>query len=109
MAPSVNDSSPAMAMRATQARRSTGNRSPTSVTCPARTATEGLDVSTPGDSAPPSNQSLIAGRYLTSESIRNIGRYIAITITPTMQPTRIIINGSTIDVSDWIAASTSSS
>jgi hypothetical protein len=50
-----------------------------------------------------------AARYLTSESILNIGRYIAITMTPTMQPTRIIISGSTIDVSDWIAASTSSS
>jgi hypothetical protein len=47
--------------------------------------------------------------YLTSESMRNIGRYIAITMTPTMQPTRIIIRGSMIDVSDWIAASTSSS
>ena len=48
-------------------------------------------------------------RYLTSESILNIGKYIAITMTPTISPTRIIINGSTIDVSDWIAASTSSS
>ena len=47
--------------------------------------------------------------YLTSESILNIGKYIAITMTPTISPTRIIINGSTIDVSDWIAASTSSS
>jgi hypothetical protein len=47
--------------------------------------------------------------YLTSESMRNIGRYIAITMTPTMQPTRIIISGSMIEVSDWIAASTSSS
>jgi hypothetical protein len=47
--------------------------------------------------------------YLTSESILNIGRYIAITMTPTIIPTRIIISGSTIDVSDWIAASTSSS
>jgi hypothetical protein len=63
-------------------------------------------------SAKPARSSIrtaAAGRYLTSESMRNIGRYIAMTMTPTMQPTRIIINGSTIDVSDWIAASTSSS
>src|SRR6185312_6757720 len=50
-----------------------------------------------------------ARRYLTSESILNIGKYIAITMTPTIKPTRIIISGSTIEVSDWIAASTSSS
>jgi hypothetical protein len=49
------------------------------------------------------------GSYLTSESILNIGRYIAITMTPTMAPTRIIISGSTMDVRDWMAASTSSS
>ena len=48
-------------------------------------------------------------RYLTRLSILNIGRYMAITMTPTIIPTRIIIRGSTIDVSDWIAASTSSS
>ena len=48
-------------------------------------------------------------RYLTRLSILNIGRYIAMTMTPTIRPTRIIISGSTIDVSDWIAASTSSS
>jgi arsenical pump membrane protein len=38
--------------------------------------------------------------YLTSVSILNIGRYIAMTMTPTISPTRIIISGSTIDVSD---------
>jgi hypothetical protein len=47
--------------------------------------------------------------YLTSESILNIGRYIEITITPTMAPTMIIISGSMIDVSVEIAESTSSS
>jgi hypothetical protein len=47
--------------------------------------------------------------YLTRLSILNIGRYIAMTMTPTISPTRIIISGSTMDVSDWIAASTSSS
>src|SRR5919204_1855531 len=41
--------------------------------------------------------------YLTSESILNIGRDIAITMTPTMQPTMIIISGSTMDVSELIA------
>jgi hypothetical protein len=38
--------------------------------------------------------------YFTSVSILNIGRYIAMTMTPTISPTRIIISGSTIDVSD---------
>ena len=45
----------------------------------------------------------------TSLSILNIGRYIEMTITPTMQPTPIIISGSMIEVSDETAASTSSS
>src|SRR5581483_4228314 len=48
-------------------------------------------------------------RYLTRLSILNIGRYIAITMMPTMMPTPIIISGSMIDVSAAIAASTSSS
>ena len=42
----------------------------------------------------------LARRYLTSVSILNIGMYIAMMITPTMQPTPIIMIGSTIDVSD---------
>src|SRR5947209_1767884 len=46
-------------------------------------------------------------RYFTSVSSLNIGRYIEMMITPTMQPTAIIITGSMIDVSDWMAASTS--
>ena len=50
-----------------------------------------------------------SSRYLTSVSILNIGRYIEITITPTMQPTPIIMIGSTIEVSDAIEVSTSSS
>jgi hypothetical protein len=48
-------------------------------------------------------------RYLTSESILNIGRYIEMMITPTMQPTPIIISGSMIEVNEEIDASTSSS
>jgi hypothetical protein len=32
-------------------------------------------------------------RHFTSESILNMGRYIEMTITPTIIPTRIIING----------------
>ena len=47
--------------------------------------------------------------YLMSVSILNIGRYIAITIVPTMIPTKIIRIGSMIDVSDWMLESTSSS
>jgi len=39
----------------------------------------------------------------------NIGRYIEMTTTPTMSPTPSIMIGSTIEVSDWIEASTSSS
>ena len=48
-------------------------------------------------------------RYLTSESSLNIGRYMLMMITPTMQPTPTIIIGSMIEVSAWIDASTSSS
>jgi hypothetical protein len=49
------------------------------------------------------------GGYWSSVSILNIGRYMAMMITPTIRPTRIIISGSMIEVSDWIEASTSSS
>ena len=49
------------------------------------------------------------GGYLMSVSILNIGRYMAITIVPTMKPTPIIRMGSMIEVSDWMLASTSSS
>jgi hypothetical protein len=48
-------------------------------------------------------------RYFTSVSILNIGMYIAMMITPTMQPTPIIMIGSMMDVSDATDASTSSS
>jgi len=48
-------------------------------------------------------------RYLISVSILNIGRYMLMMITPTIRPTPIIISGSMMEVSDWIAASTSSS
>ena len=48
-------------------------------------------------------------RYLTSVSILNIGRYIEMMMMPTMMPTPIIMIGSTIEVSDCTAASTSSS
>ena len=47
--------------------------------------------------------------YLISVSILNIGRYIEMMITPTIMPTPIIMIGSMIEVSDWMAASTSSS
>ena len=47
--------------------------------------------------------------YWTSWSILNIGRYIEMTMTPTMAPTMIIISGSMIEVSVEIAESTSSS
>jgi hypothetical protein len=47
--------------------------------------------------------------YLTRVSILNIGKYIAMMITPTISPTPIIISGSMIEVSDVIDASTSSS
>ena len=47
--------------------------------------------------------------YLTSVSILNIGRYIEMMMMPTMTPTPIIMIGSTIDVSDCTAESTSSS
>jgi len=50
-----------------------------------------------------------APRYLTSVSILNIGRYIEMMMMPTMTPTPIIMIGSTIDVSDCTAESTSSS
>jgi hypothetical protein len=47
--------------------------------------------------------------YWMRLSILNIGRYIEMMITPTTMPTAIIISGSMIDVSVWIAVSTSSS
>ncbi len=47
--------------------------------------------------------------YSISVSILNIGRYIAMMITPTIAPTAIIMRGSMIEVSALIAASTSSS
>jgi hypothetical protein len=47
--------------------------------------------------------------YSIRVSILNIGRYIAITMTPTIIPTPIIMIGSMIEVSAWIEASTSSS
>jgi hypothetical protein len=50
-----------------------------------------------------------AGRYWTSCRSLNIGRYMAMMITPTIAPTPSIIRGSTIEVSAWIDVSTSSS
>jgi hypothetical protein len=47
--------------------------------------------------------------YLISVRSLNIGRYMEITIVPTMAPTPIIRIGSMIEVSDWMLASTSSS
>ena len=49
------------------------------------------------------------GGYWISVSSLNIGRYIAMMITPTTQPTAIIIRGSMIDVRLAMAESTSSS
>ena len=82
----------------------------------------------PAHSAPHSNQTPPSGKpptgqparerksrrepdrgYLTSVSILNIGRYIAMMMIPTTTPTAIIISGSMIDVRDEIDASTSSS
>ena len=48
-------------------------------------------------------------RYLISVSSLNIGRYIEITIVPTIAPTPIIRIGSMIEVSEAMLASTSSS
>ena len=48
-------------------------------------------------------------RYCTSCRSLNIGRYIAMMMIPTIAPTPSIISGSTIEVSDWIEVSTSSS
>ena len=47
--------------------------------------------------------------YLISVSSLNIGRYMLMITMPTMIPTPSIMIGSTIEVSDWIDASTSSS
>src|SRR5919198_5053069 len=47
----------------------------------------------------------LSGRYWTSWSSLNIGRYIEMMITPTIAPTPSIIRGSTIDVSAWIDVS----
>ena len=54
-------------------------------------------------------RSAARGRYLISVSSLNIGRYIEMITTPTIRPTPSIMIGSTIEVSDWIEASTSSS
>jgi hypothetical protein len=48
-------------------------------------------------------------RYLTSESILNIGRYMLMMISPTIAPTPIIITGSMMLVRAETDASTSSS
>jgi hypothetical protein len=48
-------------------------------------------------------------RYLISVSSLNIGRYMEMITMPTITPTPSIMIGSTIEVSDWIEASTSSS
>src|SRR5579875_2652270 len=55
----------------------------------------------------------VGGRYGAwwpmSCIIRNIGRYIETMMIPTISPTPIIINGSMMEVSDWMVLSTSSS
>lgn len=52
---------------------------------------------------------LLRARYLMSVRSLNIGRYIEMTIVPTMTPTPIMRIGSMIEVRDWMLASTSSS
>ncbi len=47
--------------------------------------------------------------YSISDIILNIGRYMAMMMTPTIAPTAIIMSGSMIEVRALIAASTSSS
>ena len=47
--------------------------------------------------------------YSTSSKILNMGRYIEITMAPTMPPTITIIKGSMIEVRAFTAASTSDS
>ena len=47
--------------------------------------------------------------YSTSLKISNMGRYIEITMAPTMPPTTTIIIGSRIEVKAFTAASTSDS
>ncbi len=49
------------------------------------------------------------GAYSISSKILNIGRYMEITMPPTMPPTTTIIRGSMIEVSAFTAASTSDS
>ena len=66
---------------------------------PARTGGE-----TPAPIAPG-----IAAAYSISSKILNMGRYIEITIAPTMPPTTTIIKGSKIEVRAFTAASTSDS
>ena len=51
----------------------------------------------------------VAATYLISVRSLNIGRYIEMTMVPTMMPTPIIKIGSMIEVRDWMLASTSSS
>lgn len=58
---------------------------------------------------PPTAAAAAVARYCTSSKILNIGRYIEMTTTPTMQPTPIIIIGSMIEVSDFSIVATSSS
>ena len=53
--------------------------------------------------------SATAASYLISVSSLNIGRYIERMIVATMQPTRMIMIGSMMDVSAEMVASTSSS
>jgi hypothetical protein len=52
---------------------------------------------------------LVSGGYLISVRSLNIGRYIEMTMVPTMAPTQIMSSGSMIEVSDAMLASTSSS
>ena len=52
---------------------------------------------------------LAAAGYLISVSSLNIGRYMEMITMPTITPTPSIMIGSTIEVSAWTEASTSSS
>ena len=63
---------------------------------------------TTGGETPVSNTPGIAA-YSTSSKILNMGRYIEITMAPTMPPTTTINKGSMIEVKAFTAASTSDS
>ena len=73
------------------------------------TSEENHDNSRPPVNMPDCSGVGLSHAYLISVSSLNIGKYIEITIVPTIAPTPIIKIGSMIDVSEAMLASTSSS